>query len=239
MPGIILFVNDHTNESFVNSFKTTIGIQPNQLVANTPSTSAITNLSRQLEINETITLEEFNARVAADPNYPTVVHLNRLRILVVLSSFMDHTNRNLADIVLFVKGGLASVEFSKFGPPRQTWETQRLNIWNLINGVRGSGVACFPFPGFLPPPQQQTPENPKPPERLCPHRIEGMGTLELRGVEYLEGAQGIREGVFGDKLHHNRPFPLGAAQKIEDKENRRICKICGCDEDEIAFGDQK
>ncbi len=179
MPSVILFVNGDLNDTLQN------------------------NLTRQLEINDTMSLAEFNARVAADPNYPAVVHLNNLRIMVILPTFQDTTNRNLADIVLFVKQGLASVEKSNFGPPGLTLDIQRLNIWNLINGIKGNNTACFPFPGFLPPPQTQTPENPRPHEHLRHGEIEGLGALERYGVEALE-RDDRDEGVFGDRLRPHR-----------------------------------
>jgi hypothetical protein len=64
----------------------------------------------------------------------------------------------------------------------------------------------FPFgddnchPGFPPPicyPQIDTAENPRPPEKYHHHRPEGMGTLELRGLDALAAEQGNNEGVFG------------------------------------------
>lgn len=192
-PAAIIFVNDTTNTSFLNVLQT--NVVTDQTIDGT--------LANQLEATETISFAEFNARVAADPNYPTIVHLNGLRIVVILSDFSDYTNRNLADIVIFIKQGLASVEKNNFGPPGLSLDVQRLNIWNLINGIkRTSGVCQSPFPRYLPPPQTQTEQNPKPPFHLRPHHIEGLGALELFGVENLEG-NGIDEGVFGDKLRDN------------------------------------
>lgn len=162
-----------------------------------------TTLMTQLEINELMTFTEFNARVSIDPNYPFNVHANKLRILVVVPDFHDTTNRTLADIALFVSHGLASVEKNNFGPPGLTLPTQRLNIWNLINGIKGSSNSCQPFPHPLAPPETQTPWNPKPHEHLKPHHPEGLGALELFGVEALE-EDGIDEGVFGDQLQPNR-----------------------------------
>lgn len=191
-PSAIIFVNNHTNTSFLNVLKT--DIVTDQTIDGT--------LATQLEVTETISFAEFNARVAADPNYPTNVHLNGLRILVILPDFRDQTNRHLADIVLFIKQGLASVEKCKHGPPGLTLDVQRLNIWNLINGIKKSGE-CRPFPRPLCPPQTQTEQNPKPHFHLDPHHPEGLGALELFGVEALE-EDGIDEGVFGDKLGPHR-----------------------------------
>jgi hypothetical protein len=213
MPGVIIFVND----SITTATQTTLATK------DSPNPSTIQGIDVQLQINETINLTEFNARIAADPNYPTVVHLNRLRILVILPNFQDTTNRNLADVVMFVKQGLASVEKCKYGPPGFTLPIQRINIFNLLYGIKTSGntAHCFPcfsfpppicpppFPPPICPPQTQTVENPRPPEHMHRGFPEGLGALELFGVESLE-ANGIDEGVFGDQLQpeHRNPNRL-------------------------------
>jgi len=221
LPGVIIFVNDSVNLSFDNMFPTDTGVQPSGLVPLTPYTSAISGIDVQLQINETITKAEFDARVAADPNYPKVIHLQRLRVLVILSDFQDTTNRNLADVVMFVKQGLTSVEKCKYGEPGFTLDTQRLNILNLLFGVKHQPgtIFCFPceegfdyddgycpppFPPPICPPQTQTLENPRPPEHLSPRRIEGLGALELLGTERLEELQGPGESAFGGPLGGDR-----------------------------------
>jgi len=82
-------------------------------------------IQRQLYINDTITGTEFDLRLVADPNYVDVVHADRLRVLVI-RPFTELTNRDKADIVLFCKAGLASVESSKVGPPGQTYQIDRM-----------------------------------------------------------------------------------------------------------------
>jgi hypothetical protein len=47
------------------------------------------NLQTQLFIDDIMTKEEFDGRVAADPNYPTIVHLRGFRILVIVPSYND------------------------------------------------------------------------------------------------------------------------------------------------------
>lgn len=85
----------------------------------------------QLLIQEAMTGAEFDARVAADPNYPTIVKLENYRILVI-RSFRDTTNRNLADVVIFVKAGLAAIEKNNFGPPGLTYPVETFNIYGLL-----------------------------------------------------------------------------------------------------------
>lgn len=91
-------------------------------------------LVRQLFINEVITGAEFDARLTEDPNYVNVVHFNGLKVLVV-RSFFELNNRDSADIVIFVKAGLASVESNKVGPPGLTLPVDRLYLHELVTGV--------------------------------------------------------------------------------------------------------
>lgn len=195
-PAAIIFVNDSITTATLGQLTT----------VDTPNPSTVQGIDIQLEITETMNFAEFNARVTADPNYPTNVHLNGLRILVILPNFHDTTNRNLADIVLFVKQGIASVEKNKFGPPGLSLPVQRLNIWNLINAINSSNTACYPFPGYLAPPQTQTPENPRPHEHLSCHRPEGLGDLELFGVEAMESQHGEQDSAFGGDIAADENF---------------------------------
>lgn len=87
---------------------------------------------RQLYLTEVITAAEFDARVSEDPNYPDVVHRNGYRVMV-LRNLQDQTNRSLADMVLFAKAGLVSVESNKIGPPGITLKIDRVYLTALIN----------------------------------------------------------------------------------------------------------
>ena len=99
------------------------------------------SLTTQLMLTEIIDGYEFDKRVTVDPNYPTEVHLNNLRVLV-MRPLSDFTNRNLADIVIFIKAGLAYIEFNKNGPPGQTYPIARLQLEQLIyaNNAANIGV---------------------------------------------------------------------------------------------------
>ena len=205
IPSAIIFINNGVNLDFLNTLKTDTGIEPNELVPGSPSQSAVAGIDVQLQITETMWFDEFNARVTADPNYPAWIHLNGSRILVILRDFQCMTHRNLADIILFVKQGVASVEKNKFehhSPPGVTFDIQRLNIWNLTHAIRDSNVATFnyPFPGYLPPPQTQTKENPRPHEHMDHRRLRDLGTLELFGVEAMESQHGPQDSAFGGKI---------------------------------------
>ena len=119
-----------------------IGANPNNSHSDA-GFSELTNLQSQLFIDDTITKTEFDARVAADPNYPTIIHLQGLRVLVILPTFQDYNNRQLADVVIFLHQGLADIEKNNFGPPCQNYEIQRLTIYELLNA---NNSCCFvPF----------------------------------------------------------------------------------------------
>lgn len=67
-------------------------------------------IKEQLYVDEIIQDTEFNARLAMDPNYVQVVHGQNLRIMVLINNFSDVTNREYADLAIFVKHGLLSVK---------------------------------------------------------------------------------------------------------------------------------
>ena len=120
MPPAIIFINSDIND----------GIQ--------------STLQKQLFINETMSGNEFDARVAVDPNYPTVIHGNNLRILVIRQNFRDYTNRTLADVVIFYNQGQVTIEKNNFGPPGLSLPIQRLDIWALLRGAGSSFVVILP-----------------------------------------------------------------------------------------------
>lgn len=135
LPSAIFFVNGDLTYPPV----------PPVFIGADPSVSELTTLQTQLFINDTMTKAEFDARVAADPNYPTIVHLQNLRILVILPTFHDLTNRQYADVVIFLHQGLADVEKNRFGPPGQNYEVQRLTIYQLLRAAHSHNVVTLPF----------------------------------------------------------------------------------------------
>lgn len=120
IPGLIFFVNSDIGSVAQNTIAT------------------------QLSIDEVMSNTEFNARVVADPNYPIVVHINNLRILVTQPDYqLDTTNREFADIVLFVKQGMATVLDHNFGPPTISMAVQRLNLYNLSGIIKSINFKRF------------------------------------------------------------------------------------------------
>lgn len=73
----------------------------------------------------------FDGYVAADGYYVRDIHASNQRILV-LTDLFDHTNRDLADIVLYVKNGLVNIMFNKIGPPSGTFPIPSIYILKLI-----------------------------------------------------------------------------------------------------------
>lgn len=86
---------------------------------------------RQLYLTDLISDTEFDARVTADPNYPTIIHLNDERVMVLRDGY-DMTNRDKADIVLFFKHGLVTVEFNRVGPHNIALPLDRVYLTTLI-----------------------------------------------------------------------------------------------------------
>ena len=90
-----------------------------------------TKIKNQLGIHESMTGTEFDGRVTADPNYPNIIRLSNIRILVI-RDLHSYTNRELADVVIFVKAGLAAIETNKIGPPGGTYSIENFTIYDLI-----------------------------------------------------------------------------------------------------------
>lgn len=88
-------------------------------------------IATQLYIHETMTGTEFDARVSSNPSYPDIVRLQNTRILVI-RDFRDYTNREIADVVIFVKAGLAAIEKNNFGPPGLTLAVDTFYIYQLL-----------------------------------------------------------------------------------------------------------
>jgi hypothetical protein len=91
-------------------------------------------LMTQLFISEAITGDEFDARVLSDPEYPHIIHINGLRILVI-RSFRHRHNFHLANVIIFIKAGLASIESNQCGPcsePGHTLQVAYLTVNKLL-----------------------------------------------------------------------------------------------------------
>lgn len=87
-------------------------------------------LVKQLYIDEIIDGYVFDARLEANANYLAQVKAANQRILVI-RPFTELDNRTLADVVIFIKAGLASILKNKYGEP--TFTTTVVNItWGKL-----------------------------------------------------------------------------------------------------------
>jgi len=87
-------------------------------------------LVKQLYINDHMTGAEFDAIIAADPDYPAKVKQLNQRIMVI-RSFEEDANRALADVVIFVAHATAAIEANNFGPPGLTYPVDSLT-WGKL-----------------------------------------------------------------------------------------------------------
>lgn len=90
-------------------------------------------ITKQLHINEYMDGYVFDDRVAEDAEYPDKIRLLNQRIMVI-RPFTELTNRELADVVVFCKLGMAAIEKNKFGPPRPAFPIKFLH-WAQL-GIR-------------------------------------------------------------------------------------------------------
>lgn len=128
-------------------------------------------LQNQLQITETIYFQEFNARINKDPNYPQIIHSQNLRVLVILQNMQDTTNRELADVVFFVKQGLIAILKNKFGPLTTSFSQNRINLWQLLRAANSNQVLILPEP---------QPKPIYPCQQLLPYGLGGIFAIELQ-----------------------------------------------------------
>ena len=132
LPPCLFFINQDI--SFPLDHKPFIGS-----IITRPGSSAgpstLTQLVSQLFINDVMTEEEFDSRIVADPNYPLIVRLQGLRILVIVPSYICdgylnltfdhyrhfdgyHRHRHEADVIMFFHQGMIDVECNRLAWPK-------------------------------------------------------------------------------------------------------------------------
>ena len=87
-------------------------------------------LIKQLFITSVMDGYVYDAIIQNDPLYPTFVHNNNQRIMVI-RSFRELESRETADVVIHVKQGMAAVEKNNFGPPGLTSRVAEL-YWGEV-----------------------------------------------------------------------------------------------------------
>jgi len=89
-------------------------------------------LKTQLNIDQVMDGYYFDSIVAENPNFKIEVHNYRVRILV-LRDIHSIPDREQADIILFAKAGLVSVNSNRWGRPGATLPIARVYLTDLIN----------------------------------------------------------------------------------------------------------
>mgnify|MGYP003402664963 FL=1 len=99
-------------------------------VNNDISLSVKEMLQRQLFIDETLDGYVFDSYITNDINYLDNIIKSQTRLLVIRDA-LDLSNRDICDIVVFIKLGLAAIEQNKFGPHGQTYPVVNLT-WSKL-----------------------------------------------------------------------------------------------------------
>jgi hypothetical protein len=120
-------------------------LPPAIVFVNQDITEPIKNvLIEQLYIDETITITDFEQRLLGDAQYTSTVHNSGTRLLVIVDDFRNYSQRNLADIVIFVKQGLATVLKNNYGPPGLAVPVSNINIYQLLRYNNSPFVVILP-----------------------------------------------------------------------------------------------
>lgn len=88
-------------------------------------------LQRQLYSTKIETGAEFDSNLASNPDYVNYLKQQGFRT-IVYRDFSSDLNKDKADIVLFIKEGLATIEKNNYGPPGYTMPVDRLLLSELI-----------------------------------------------------------------------------------------------------------
>ena len=94
------------------------------------SSQVLEVLKRQLFIGETIDYGVLNSNVENDGYYLDKLKLNSERVLCIIDFTQD--NRDNADVVIYIKHGLAYIEKNNFGPPGLALPVDKLYIHALL-----------------------------------------------------------------------------------------------------------
>lgn len=101
-------------------------------VNNDISDVSLSKIESQLFIAEVMDGYEFADRIIADPNYPFIIHMNKMRIIVKQDMTNETIDQNIADVVMFVKYGMASILKNNCGSPGLTLPLNNLEIHQLL-----------------------------------------------------------------------------------------------------------
>jgi hypothetical protein len=118
------------------------------MVNNDLSASVQNRLQIQLHINETITGQDLDLRIAADPGYPQSIRALQQRVMV-MRDFRETANRTEMDVVIFVRESMVYIEKNCFGPTGQAfylsniyWGQLGIFDTNLHRSCKKEGCGC-------------------------------------------------------------------------------------------------
>lgn len=89
---------------------------------------------KQLHINTIMDGYSFDGYITANPTWISTIHEGNMRVMVV-RPFTEFNNREIFDVVIFVKAAMATILQNNFGPPRQIWPLLNLT-WSKL-GIYG------------------------------------------------------------------------------------------------------
>jgi hypothetical protein len=118
----------------MSNFPYTGGFIPSALIMinNDLTDQVLEFISRQLFLTDILDGYDFLQTIDGYDGYDFLPRIKRQnRRVAVIQSHQEKTHRDLFDLVLFVKNGLASVECNKFGPPGLTLPVTKL-YWGIL-----------------------------------------------------------------------------------------------------------
>lgn len=230
LPSAIIFVNGdltYNSEPPPNppDLDVFIGSQPN-LPQSDASASELANLQIQLFIDDTMTKEEFDKRMWVDPNYATIIHLRNIRILVILPSFHDHHNREFADVVIFLKLGLANIERNRLAWPGRGYPEERFEEFPankfLSNTYQCDGYRR-PYPEY---PRDARHGFAVGPPGQC-YDMQRITMYSLLNAAHHDGDCRLPFG-FGMRACEDCCFGF-FCDRCHSSSGMKLCRTCGCD----------
>ena len=99
-------------------------------VNNDLTDNTIAFMTSQLQLTQIVDGYTFDGYILSDPTYVTAAHNLNKRIMV-MRPFTELNNREDCDVAIFVKAGMASILYSKYGPPKNTYPVLNLTYKQL------------------------------------------------------------------------------------------------------------
>ncbi len=101
------------------------------LINNDLTDQVVEFTSKQLFLTQILDGYGFENVLSSDPEFIANIKRKNERVAILASHQEFRDNRDMFDLVLFFKNGLASVEQNKFGPPCFTFPITKL-YWGIL-----------------------------------------------------------------------------------------------------------